>query len=509
MKEHINGGRGRQASRNAGERGRQPPAHVEVLSVAEMYRADALAIAGGIAGERLMEAAGHAVARELRRRFRPCRVAVLCGPGNNGGDGFVVARLLRREGYAVRLALLGEVGNLKGDAARMAARWSGGVEPLGLDVLDRADVVVDALFGAGLARPLDGVTAEVIAELDRRRLPVIAVDVPSGVDGDTGAILGTAPQAVATVTFFRKKPGHLLLPGRLRCGEVVVADIGIPAAVLAEVEPPVAENGPALWRHLLPWPAVDGHKYSRGHVVVVGGERMTGAARLAARAARRAGAGLATIAVPPGALAAYGGGDAGTILASLDEYAGILADGRKNALVLGPGGGVGAALRQRVLAALAAGKALVLDADALTSFAETPRELFTALSPRVVLTPHDGEFARLFGAVSGSRLERARQAAGRAGAVVLLKGADTVVAHPDGRAVITADAPPWLATAGSGDVLAGIIAGLLAAGMDGFHAAACGAWLHGAAARDFGPGLIAEDLADALPGVLSWLSCSV
>lgn len=478
---------------------------LEVLTVAEMYRADALAMAGGIAGERLMEAAGFAVALEVRRRFRPCRVAILCGPGNNGGDGFVVARLLRRAGYAVRLALLGEVGNLKGDAGLMAQRWIGAVEPLGAEVLDRADVVVDALFGAGLARPLSGVAAEVVEEIGRRKLPVVAVDVPSGVDGDTGAILGTAPQAVVTVTFFRKKPGHLLLPGRLRCGEVVVADIGIPAAVLDEVEPPIAENGPALWLDRFPWPEVDGHKYGRGHLVVVGGETMTGAARLAARAARRVGAGLATIAAPAAALAVYRAGDAGNIVASLDEYAGLLADGRKNALVLGPGGGVGEATRGRVLAALKAGKAMVLDADALTSFADTPRDLFKALSANVVLTPHDGEFARLFGTAGGSRLERARQAAGRAGAVVLLKGADTVVAHPDGRAVINANAPPTLATAGSGDVLAGIIGGLLAAGMDGFDAAACGVWLHGEAATEFGPGLLAEDLSDALPQVLKRL----
>lgn len=477
----------------------------EVLSVAEMYRADALAMAGGIAGERLMEAAGFAVAREVRRRFPPCRVAILCGPGNNGGDGFVVARLLRRAGYGVRLALLGDVANLKGDAALMAARWQGAVEPLSPSVLERARVVVDALFGAGLARPLNGTAAEIIAELEHRRLPVIAVDVPSGVDGDTGAILGAAPQAVATVTFFRKKPGHLLLPGRLRCGEVVVADIGIPSTVLAEVEPPVAENTPSLWLDRFPWPHPEGHKYRRGHLVVVGGAAMTGAARLAARAARRAGAGLVTIAAPPEALAVYRAGDPGTIVASLDEYGGLLDDPRKNAVVLGPGGGAGGGLRDRVLAALRTGKAVVLDADGLTAFADQPRELFKALSANSVLTPHDGEYARLFGKSDGSRLERARHAAGRAGAVVLLKGADTVIAHPDGRAVINANAPPWLATAGSGDVLAGLIGGLLAAGMEAFDAAACGAWLHGAAAAAFGPGLIAEDLAEALPGVLARL----
>lgn len=478
----------------------------EVLSVAEMYRADALAVSGGVPGERLMEAAGYAVAREVRRRFTAGRVVILCGPGNNGGDGFVAARHLARAGYAVRLALLGDKGNLRGDSAAMAARWSGGVEPLTSAVLDRADVVVDALFGAGLARPLEGPARKLIEEIGRRRLPVIAVDVPSGVDGDTGAILGVAPDAVATVTFFRKKTGHLLLPGRLKCGEVVVADIGIPASVLDEIEPLVVENSPALWRCGFPWPASGGHKYLRGHLVVVGGRAMTGAARLAARAARRVGAGVVTIAAPAEALATYRAGDPGTIVAALDDYGGLLADPRKNALILGPGGGAGEAMRVRVLAALNAGKSCVLDADALTSFADQPKELFKAVSHISVLTPHDGEFSRLFGAAAGSRLERAHHAAGRAGAVILLKGPDTVIAHPDGRAVINTNAPPDLATAGAGDVLAGLIGGLLAAGMDSFAAAAAAVWLHGAAASAFGPGLIAEDLAEALPAVLADLA---
>lgn len=315
--------------------------NAEILSVAEMYRADSLAMAGGIAGETLMEAAGWAVAREVRRRFQPCRVAVLCGPGNNGGDGFVIARLLRRHGFGVRLALLGELENLKGNAAIMAGRWSGETEALTVDVLDRAQLVVDALFGAGLARPLDGAAADIIAEIRRRKLPVIAVDVPSGVDGDTGAVLGLAPQAVATVTFFRKKPGHLLYPGRALCGEVVVADIGIPDQVLLEVDPAMAENCPELWRAHLPVPAAMDHKYSRGHLTIVGGAVMTGAARLAARAGRRVGAGLVTIAAPESALAVYRMGDPGNIVIADGDLSALLADERRNAWVLGPGAGQG------------------------------------------------------------------------------------------------------------------------------------------------------------------------
>lgn len=475
----------------------------EILSVAEMYRADVLAVAGGVAGERLMEAAGWAVAREVRRRFAPCRVAVLCGPGNNGGDGFVVARLLARSGFVVRLALLGEVGNLKGDAALMAARWDGAVLALEPEILAGVDLVVDALFGAGLARPLDGPVADMIAAIGRLGLPVVAVDVPSGVDGDTGAVLGLAPQAVATVTFFRKKPGHLLYPGRSLCGELVVADIGIPAEVLAEVEPSVAENGPRLWGKMLPWPDHASHKYSRGHLTVLGGAVMTGAARLAARAARRAGAGLVTIAAADSALAVYRMADPGNIVVPDAELPELLADSRRNAWIVGPGAGLGEGRRGQLRAVLESGRKCVLDADALTWLSGCKDSLRRLLTPSAVLTPHDGEFARLFGDFAGSRLERARQAASCSGAVVLLKGADTVIAHPDGRAVINANAPPFLAVAGAGDVLSGLIGGLMAAGMEGFEAACAAAWLHGAAAASIGPGLIAEDLSEALPAVLA------
>jgi len=478
---------------------------LDVLSVAKMYQADRLAIAGGVPGERLMEAAGWAVAREVWRRFPPCRVVVLCGPGNNGGDGFVAARLLQARHYPVRLALMGEAKALSGDAALMAGRWKGKVAPLAPAVLDGAGVVIDALFGAGLVRPLSGGAAEMVAEIGRRGLPVVAVDVPSGVDGDTGAILGTAPDAVATVTFFRKKPGHLLLPGRLKCGAVVVADIGIPDSVLPAVAPDVFENAPALWLDRFPRPRPEGHKYSRGHVLVAGGGEMTGAARLAARAARRIGAGLVTIAAPDAALAVYRAGDPGTIVQSLGRFEAMLADPRHNAVLVGPGAGGDDETRRLVRAALAAGRSCVLDAGALTAFAGTAEDLFSGLSDKALLTPHDGELARLFGPLPGSRLERARAAAARCKAVVLLKGADTVIAHPDGRAAINANAPPWLATAGAGDVLAGMAAGLLAQGMDCFYAAAAAVWLHGAAATLVGPGLIAEDLGETLPQLLKGL----
>ncbi|MFN3075539.1 MAG: NAD(P)H-hydrate dehydratase [Alphaproteobacteria bacterium] len=477
---------------------------LELLSVEEMYRADRAAMDGGVPGPALMAAAGWAVARAVRRRFRPRPVAVLCGPGNNGGDGFVVARELSRAGWPVRLALFGSVETLTGDARWAASRWSGPVLPMSESVLDGCGLVVDALFGAGLGRPLAGAAAVVVEALSRRDLPCIAIDVPSGVHGDTGEILeGLAVRAQVTVTFFRRKPGHLLLPGRDRCGEVVVADIGIPKTVLDEIAPRTFANAPGPWT--LPTPWAEGHKYSRGHAVVVGGGSMTGAARLAAEAARRIGAGLVTLAVPPEAVAICSIQPGNIVHPTPDAEAlnTLLADRRKNAVLVGPGCGLGEATRQRVKMALGSGRGCVLDADALTSFRDDPETLLNSIVGPCVLTPHDGEFQAVFGDIDGSRLERAREAARRSGAVVLLKGSDTVIAAPDGMAAINGNAPPDLATAGSGDVLAGLVIGLMAQGMAPFSAACAAAWLHGEVGRHVGPGLIAEDLAPALGPVLA------
>ena len=475
-----------------------------LLTPAQMGEADRLTIAGGVPGMVLMEAAGRAVADAVSRRWPPRSLAVLCGPGNNGGDGFVAARMLAERGWRVRVALLGETAALRGDAAAAAARWPGPVEPLTPAALDGAGLAIDAIFGAGLARPLDGAARAVVEALGKRCLPVVAVDVPSGVDGATGEGRGAAPRAAVTVTFFRKKPGHLLLPGRLYCGETVLADIGIPDAVLDEVPPDTAENDPAWWLADLPRPGLAGHKYGRGHALAAGGPAMTGAARLAARAAARAGAGLVTLAAPEAVFPIYAAALTGVIVLPMhaaDDFCKLLDDPRRNAALIGPGAGVGDETRDKTLAILAAAKRAVLDADALTAFAGDPQTLFAAIRSPVVMTPHDGEFARLFDA-SGGKLERARRAARASGAVILLKGADTVIAAPDGRAAVNANAPPDLATAGSGDVLAGIVLGLLAQHMEPFAAAAAAVWMHGAAAARIGAGLVAEDLVDALPGVL-------
>jgi len=474
------------------------------LSTDEMYQADRAAAEAGVPSATLMHNAGWQVARAIRLRYRPRPVAVLCGPGNNGGDGFVVARLLRDWGWPVRLALLGERATLKGDAALMAERWDGPVEPVSPGPLERDPLVVDALFGAGLARPLDGAAQAIVEYLNHHALEVVAIDVPSGLDGNTGQVLGVAPRVRLTVTFFRPKPGHALMPGRDLCGELVVADIGIPESVLGPIAPKTFLNAPDLWRAELPWPKSDGHKYDRGHLIVAGGGGMTGAARLVALAARRAGAGLVTLVAPEAALAVYRAGEPGTIVLSRAEFPALLADKRRNAAVLGPGLGVGAETARMVLAALGAGKACVIDADALTSFASDPGALWNAPGIKI-LTPHDGEYARLF-PHRGDRLTRARLAARESHTIVLLKGPDTVIAAPDGRAAITTGAPPTLATGGTGDVLAGLIGGLLAQGMEPFLAASAGAWMHGRAALLHGEGLIAEDVVAMLPKVWTELA---
>jgi len=507
----------------------------ELLTTEEMGRADRLAMDAGTPGLALMEAAGCAVAAAAAELGGArAAVAVACGPGSNGGDGFVAARVLRQQGHSVRLGLLGSREALRGDAAAMAARWEGEIQSLSPATLADADVIIDAMFGAGLSRPLEGVAADVVAAINCAGRPVVAVDVPSGLDGTTGQAAGPIVQATATVTFFRMKPGHLLLPGRHKCGAVRVADIGIPSGVLTGIAPRTWANRPALWLPHYPRPHVESHKYTRGHAIVVSGPaESTGAARMGARAALRVGAGLVTLVGSNPATAINATHVTAVMVravASDAALAEVLADERRNAVLIGPGAGVGTATAGTVLTALASAAGVVLDADALTSFAvdgaeapvkaaglgfvvradpdPTAQALFDTISGRkgaTVLTPHEGEFKRLFGDLPGSKLDRARQAAATSGAIVVLKGPDTVIAAPDGRAAINDNAPPWLATAGSGDVLAGLVTGLLAQRMPAFEAACAAVWLHGEAANAFGIGLIAEDLPETLPRVLQQL----
>ncbi|HZZ66602.1 MAG TPA: NAD(P)H-hydrate dehydratase [Phenylobacterium sp.] len=463
-----------------------------------MGRADAAAINAGTPGLTLMERAGTAVADAVCARFARQTTTVLCGPGNNGGDGYVAARVLKDRGWPVEVRSAGEPATQ--DAQAASARWAGPTKPLNGAL--EPGVWIDALFGAGLTRPLAGPAAAAAQRMAEAPEQVVAVDIPSGVVGDTGKPNGPAACAALTVTFHAKKPAHLLEPGRGRCGEVVVADIGLGAT-----ESQTVENGPDLWLARFPWPTAASHKHARGRLVVVSGEAwQTGAARLAARGALRIGAGLVTVLSPPEALPINAGHLEAVMLKPFETDLELEQAAKDvDAAVIGPAAGVGEPTLLNVLALARTGAALILDADAITVFREDPEELFSLLDRDDVLTPHPGEFERLFPgllAASPERISAARTAAARAGAVVLLKGSDTVIAAPDGRCAVNGNGSPWLATAGSGDVLAGFIGGLVAQGMESFEAACAGAWIHSEAAELHGPGLVSEDLPGLAPNVL-------
>ncbi|RUM97866.1 NAD(P)H-hydrate dehydratase [Pseudaminobacter arsenicus] len=484
----------------------------EILTPAEMALVDRAAIEGGpLSGIDLMHNAGHAVAALILERFSgAAKVDVLCGPGNNGGDGYVVAGLLSDAGMNVALYAQGRP-RVGSDAAIAARECPIQPQPLADYEPEAGSVIVDALFGAGLSKPLSHELCR-IAEATSSRT-VVAVDLPSGVSGETGVILGAAFRAAITVTFTRKKPGHLLLPGRDFCGEVVVADIGIGDRTVAAIGSACVENTPAAWIGHFPAPNINSYKYSRGHVgVFSGGPAATGAARLAAMGAARIGAGAVTLLSPSASTAINAAHLTSIILReadTLEEVLAFLEARRPHSLVYGPGLGAEADAGDFLLAMLAkAGglPSLVLDADGLSTFAGRPELLFDALhrdgAPATVLSPHEGEFRRLFPDIAGesqiSKLEKARAAAKRSGAVIIYKGPDTVIAAPSGYAAINGNGTPLLATAGSGDVLSGICAGLLAQGMPPFEAACAAVWAHADAALRFGPGLIAEDLPLAL-----------
>ncbi len=487
---------------------------MELLTTEQMARADALSAESAGGSFALMKAAGRAVALAAAELVEEGHIVVVAGRGNNGGDGFIAAAELVALGRSVSVILPGDRNTLKGDAARAASEWQQAVLPARPQAIGAPALIIDALLGAGLKGPVTGEPLALIQAMNASGAPILAVDLPSGIDGTTGVVMGAAVQAVATVTFFRRKPAHVLLPGRTHCGKVRLADIGIEAIVLDQIRPQSFENVPELWQSSFPFPRIDGHKYARGHAVIVSGEiASTGAARLSARGALRAGAGLVTVASPREALAVNAASLTAVMVRPIDtpaEFTNMLTDRRLNACVIGPGAGVNERTRQLTLTALAQGKATVLDADALTSFVDNSQELFGQIknlsNPQVVLTPHDGEFSKLFKGLLNedavhSKLEVARAASRVSGAVVLLKGADTVVAAPDGRAAIAANAPAWLATAGSGDVLAGIIGGMLAQGVPAYEASCIGVWMHGEAGLEAGPGLIAEDLPEVLPAV--------
>ncbi len=478
---------------------------LEILTIDQMYAADRAAAAAGVESYALMQAAGEAVARAVSSRWSKRPVAVLCGPGLNGGDGFVAARVLTADGWDVRvLALALPTG---GDAFKAFEDWGGSPE-LGESNLGNAELIIDALFGAGLSRPLPAHAQGVLRDAEARGLPIVAIDLPSGLPGDAAEPLDYAPRATLTVTFHRKKPAHVLSPARDLCGEIVVADIGIPAAATAA--PTLWENHPDLWRAHYPWPMGATHKHARGALGVIGGGRFeTGAARLAARAGLRV-AGLVKVFCEPAAADIYAATLEAAMLRpfrSIQELGNLAME--MDAFVIGPAAGVTDATRDKLIALAGSGVPMVIDADALTVLKGEPATLFALVEDSDVITPHPGEFERIFPGLlgsSGTRIAAAREAANLAGCIVLLKGADTVIAAPDGRAAVNTHATPWLATAGSGDVLAGIVGGLMAGGMPTFEAACAGVWMHGDAGLRFGPGLTAEDLPQGLPTVITGLT---
>jgi hydroxyethylthiazole kinase-like uncharacterized protein yjeF len=455
-----------------------PISGMPVLTAAQMRAAEDSAIAAGTSVGALMQRAGHGIADAVLRLAGPHEILILCGPGNNGGDGYVAAARLLAAGRKVRVAAAADP---RSDAARVARNgWGGAVEPLA--TARAAPVVVDALFGTGLSRALDAGAAAALARLVAQATLSIAVDLPSGIATDTGALLGDVPAVDVTLALGAVKPAHLLQPGATRCGAVRVVPIGVETASAAHV----------LTAPALATPVPDSHKFTRGMVAVMKG-RMAGASHLAATAAMHAGAGYVALLGPtiPGAPHAL-------VRRRLDDAA--LDDARIGALVVGPGLGRDDEARALLGRALTTAHPLVIDGDALHLI--TPPQLAARTAP-MILTPHAGEFAALFGSPAGSKLDAARAAAQASGAVVVFKGADTVVAAPDGRATLAPAASAWLSTAGTGDVLAGAIAAMLSGGRDPFDAAGAGVWLHAEAARRAGPAFIADDLAAQMAGIFA------
>jgi hydroxyethylthiazole kinase-like uncharacterized protein yjeF len=465
-----------------------------------MVAAEQAVISNGLDSFELMQRAGDAVAEFVHANWPEGRIQVLCGPGGNGGDGFVAAAKLAKLWREVQVFCMVPVAELKGDAAKAAALWEGEVGTLEEALQAPHDLVLDALFGGGLSRALEGVPAQ-LAERGGR---VISVDVPSGICGLRAKPLGPCFAAEGTITFAALRPAHVLRPASAYCGSVAVADIGV------TVQTRLMENSPMLWGRLLPQPGMADHKHQRGHLKVLsGGISSTGAARLAVRAGLRIGAGLATLLSPPGALVVNASQLTAVMVAPVEKASDVAdAVATASVVIAGPGAGITPATRANVEAILKGPGRAVLDADALTVFEGQAKELFRRLRPGDLLTPHVGEFRRLFGDLldtATNKIEATRQAAAQAGCTVLLKGPDTVIAAPDGSAVVNTHATRWLATAGSGDVLAGFAGGLMAQGVDTLVAASMAAWLHGEAGRRVGAGLISEDLEKQIPDILSML----
>lgn len=490
---------------------------IELLTPKQMALADSMTIQSGISGIELMQNAGDVLYDAFCGHFQDAgNVLIVCGLGNNGGDGFVLAERISKSGCKVSVCIIGDISHIDGDARLALDLLPASVPQIIKPEWDQYDLIVDGLFGAGLARDLTGPYAEAVLAINNSPAKVLAIDLPSGINGETGHISGCAVEANVTATFFRKKPGHILFPGHAHCGHVIVGQIGIADDVLEDIAPNIFYNAPELWSALLPTPQLMGHKYSRGHTLAISGPiEKSGAIRLAANAALRIGSGLVTIAAPTDTLHAHAARTDVLMLAPMDSTEQLkdhLRDPRINSICIGPGLDPDENTRQLVLTILEHSASVVLDAGALSAFTEYAQVLHDAISNRTapaILTPHDGEFNRIFPALKPtlSKLEKARIAAHMVGATIILKGPDTVIANADresadGRTAISDNGSPWLATAGSGDVLSGMISGLLAQGMPAFEAASAAVWFHSEASQIIGPGLISSDLDQGLKTAL-------
>ena len=465
----------------------------ELLTVEVLRTAEKSVIEAGISEETLMERAGEAVVEVILKHFTSCPTVIFCGPGKNGGDGKVVARHLKEKGWPVDVISLKDLPSL----AQIQKS------------LNQAELIVDALLGIGLSHPLKGNLLKVVELINACAKPVVAIDIPTGIEANSGFCLGDAIRATYTVTFVRARPGHYLLPGRIYTGKLFVKDIGIPDQLLPSAF--CYLNSPSLWKDYLREPEPSNHKYARGACLVIGNGSMPGAVRLACLAARRVGAGLVRLICKADEYPIFvstAWGDIVTPLVSAKEFLDWMMDDRFRALLWGTGALPKESTREQAILLLSTNKPCVLDGGALSSFEGKTLELTSHLHQNVILTPHEGEFLRLFPhlAFLQNKAEKALKAAIEAGAVIVLKGYDTIIASPQGEIIINANAPATLATAGTGDVLAGLMVGLLAQGLPPFQAAGAAVWIHGEAANRKGLGLIAEDLPGEIPSVLQFLS---
>jgi len=475
-----------------------------IFSNEESQKIDVKAIASGISGECLMENAGRAVVDQILKRWQPKEVVVLCGPGNNGGDGYIIARLLNEINWSVKVLTIIDPSQLEGDAKVASLKWTGDVVLLNeeQDYL-HAELIIDCLYGTGLSRPLDKETVELINYYKSLKTKVVSVDLPSGVHGNTGEVLGTAIEADLTVTFCNLKRAHFLLPGKELCGEIVVVDIGIPKQIINQIDFLTFWNQPIAWINSFPIPQSNTHKYIRGHTFIIGGDRYsTGAARLAAEASLRIGAGAVSIIAERNALDVYAKHLTAVMLEPSEKLQSIIANTNLKSFVIGPGTGLGKYTESCLDKILESNSPCVIDADALSIIARKPDYFFPKLHADCILTPHEGEFTRMFDN-SHDKLTSCQSSVAKTGANVVFKGSDTIIAAACGKKIsINNNAAPWLATAGSGDVLGGLIAGLQSQGMPSFEAACAGVWLHGELGTKLGLGLISEDISKSLPKLL-------